>query len=95
MRQRREVQMHHEHNGFGLFKRRMPPIAWKEPPKTSKEAYERLPVKIRDKVEEGFNGKEFIVEDYNPMLDGIMLTVVDRFMTVRGRLRLYCYCILR
>ena len=75
MRQRREVQKHYEHSGFGLFKRQMPPIAWREPPKTPKEAYERLPVQIRDKVEDGFNGKEFIIEEYNPMLDGIMLTV--------------------
>ena len=28
-RQRREVQKHHEHSGFGLFKRPLPPIAWK------------------------------------------------------------------
>lgn len=74
-RQRREVQKHHEHSGFGLFKRQMPPIAWKEPPKTPKEAYERLPVQVKKKVEDGFNGKEFIIEEYNPMLDGIMLTV--------------------
>ena len=73
--QRREVQKHHEHSGFGLFKRQMPPIAWKKPPKTPKEAYERLPVQVKEKVEDGFNGKEFIIEEYNPMLDGIMLTV--------------------
>lgn len=86
-RQRREVQMHHEHSGFGLFKRQMQPIPWKEPPKTPKEAYKRLPVKIRDKVEEGFNGKEFIVEEYNPMLDGIMLTVGRPIYDSQGQVK--------
>ena len=74
-RQRREVQKHHEHSGFGLFKLPCRRLPWKEPPKTSKEAYERLPAQVREKVEEGFSGKEFIIEEYNPVLDGIMLTV--------------------
>ena len=86
-RQRREVQKHHEHSGFGLFKRQMPPIAWKEPPKTPKEAYERLPVQVKEKVEDGFNGKEFIIEEYNPMLDGIMLTVGRPIYDDRGQVK--------
>lgn len=56
-RQRREVQMHHEHSGFGLFKRQMPPIAWKEPPKTPKEAYERLPVKSGIRLKRALTAK--------------------------------------
>ena len=31
-----------------------------EPPKTSKEAYERLPAQVREKVEEGFSGKSLL-----------------------------------
>ena len=87
MRQRREVQKHHEHSGFTLFKRQMPPIAWKEPPKTPKEAYERLPVQVKKKVEDGFNGKEFIIEEYNPMLDGIMLTVGRPIYDSQGQVK--------
>ena len=86
-RQRREVQKHHEHSGFGLFKRPLPPIAWKEPPKTSKEAYERLPAQVREKVEEGFSGKEFIIEEYNPVLDGIMLTVGRPIYDSKGQVK--------
>ena len=86
-RQRREVQKHHEHSGFTLFKRQMPPISWKEPPKTPKEAYERLPVRVKKKVEAGFAGKEFILEEYNPMLDGIMLTVGRPIYDSQGQVK--------
>ncbi len=44
-------------------------------PKDPKEAYAKLPPHVKEKVEEGFKGKEFAVEEYNSFLEGIMLTV--------------------
>ncbi|MDO4920284.1 MAG: ATP-binding protein [Phascolarctobacterium sp.] len=45
------------------------------PPQNPKEAYDKLPPHIREKVEQGFAGQRFNVEEYNDWLDGIMLTV--------------------
>lgn len=51
------------------------PPAPPKPPKDSKEAYAKMPKHIKDKVEECFNGKGFVLEEYNDLLDGVMLTV--------------------
>ena len=42
---------------------------------TSHEAYNKMPAHVREKIEEGFQGQGFAIEEYNYMLDGIMLTV--------------------
>lgn len=50
-------------------------MALPTPPVDPKDAYNKLPPHIREKVEQGFTGQSFIVEEYNAWLDGIMLTV--------------------
>lgn len=44
-------------------------------PVSGKDAYAKLPENIRFNVEKAFQGKSFIVEDYNDVFDSIMLTV--------------------
>lgn len=68
---------HHKRSGLlrffsGVEEQQEPPP---EPPKDPKEAYERMPQHIKEKIAEGFAGKRFEIQEYNPMLDGIMLTV--------------------
>ncbi len=57
------------------------------PPTDAKEAYDRLPPHIREKVEEGFAGKSFIVEDYNDWLYGVMLTVGGPVYDKNGQIK--------
>lgn len=67
----------HEHQlSIFCFGEKQPePPRWKTPPANGKEAYDRMPDKVKEKVEYCFQGKSFVLEEYNPMLDGIMLTV--------------------
>lgn len=44
-------------------------------PVSGRDAYAKLPENIRFNVEKAFQGKSFIVEDYNDVFDSIMLTV--------------------
>ena len=60
-----------------------PPILPKDP----KDAYAKLPEHIRMKVEEGFQGNPFVVEEYNEWLDGIMLTVGEPVRDKEGKVR--------
>lgn len=66
--QARRQKMH----GHGRHENGQQPPA---PPQNPKDAYDKLPPHIREKVEQGFAGQRFIVEEYNDWLDGIMLTV--------------------
>lgn len=73
---RKFVPQEKHQDGFLNFgtKRVLPPPRG-NPPKTPKEAYNRMPEQVKEKVEQCFAGKSFVLEEYNPMLDGIMLTV--------------------
>ncbi len=46
-----------------------------EPPKNSTEAYQRLPERIKEKINEGFAGKSFVVQEFNPIMEDIVITV--------------------
>ena len=74
MRRAHNPKMHHRSSFFGVGDMPEPP-RFSGPPKTPKEAYNRMPPQVKEKVERCFQGKSFVLEEYNPMLDGIMLTV--------------------
>ena len=74
MRRSHESKAHHSRSLFSFGSVPEPP-RFSGPPKTAKEAYNRMPEQVKDKVEQCFQGKSFVLEEYNPMLDGIMLTV--------------------
>ena len=57
------------------------------PPKTPKEAYDRMPKQVKEKIEDCFKGKRFVLEEYNPMLDGIMLTVGQPVYNKNGEVK--------
>lgn len=44
-------------------------------PTNGREAYQRLPEKVRDGVELAFQGKSFILQEYNNMLRDVVITV--------------------
>ena len=44
-------------------------------PSDPQDAYQKLPQNIKEHVEEAFQGKNFILEEYNSVLDDTMLTV--------------------
>lgn len=71
------LRKRHEHHMLPEFlgSNKQPPPRFGAPPKTPKEAYDRMPAQVKEKVEKCFQGKSFVLEEYNPMLDGIMLTV--------------------
>ncbi len=57
-------------------------------PRTPKEAYEFMPVTVKEKVEECFkNGESFVLEEYNPMFDAIMLTVAEPVFDTGGKIK--------
>lgn len=41
----------------------------------SREAYDKMPAHVREKIEEGFKGQSFAIEEYNYMLDDMTMTV--------------------
>ena len=73
MRRAHKPKSHHS-SFFGVGDMPEPP-RFSGPPKTPKEAYNRMPPQVKEKVERCFQGQGFVLEEYNPMLDGIMLTV--------------------
>ncbi|WP_293685126.1 cell wall metabolism sensor histidine kinase WalK [uncultured Phascolarctobacterium sp.] len=73
MRRAHNPKSHHS-SFFGVGDMPEPP-RFSGPPKTPKEAYNRMPPQVKEKVERCFQGQGFVLEEYNPMLDGIMLTV--------------------
>ena len=74
MRRAYNPKTHHRSSFFGVGDMPEPP-RFSGPPKTPKEAYNRMPPQVKEKVERCFQGQGFVLEEYNPMLDGIMLTV--------------------
>lgn len=74
MRRAHNPKTHHRSSFFGVGDMPEPP-RFSGPPKTPKEAYNRMPPQVKEKVERCFQGQGFVLEEYNPMLDGIMLTV--------------------
>lgn len=56
-------------------------------PVNPKDAYNKLPQHIREKVEQGFAGQRFIIEEYNDWLDGIMLTVGEPVYDKNGQVK--------
>lgn len=56
-------------------------------PKNSREAYSQLPKHIKEKVEKCFEGKGFVLEEYNDMLDGVMLTVGEPVRDKNGQIK--------
>ena len=63
------------------------PPRYGAPPKTPKEAYDRMPKQVKEKIEQCFKGKRFVLEEYNPMLDGIMLTVGQPVYNKNGEVK--------
>lgn len=59
----------------------------KPTPKNSREAYAQLPKHIKDKVDHCFDGQGFVLEEYNDMLDGVMLTVGEPVRDKAGQVK--------
>ncbi|WP_293735939.1 cell wall metabolism sensor histidine kinase WalK [uncultured Phascolarctobacterium sp.] len=86
MRRAHNPKTHHRSSFFGLGG--MPePQRFNGPPKTPKEAYNRMPSQVKAKVERCFQGQGFVLEEYNPMLDGIMLTVGQPVYGENGQIK--------
>ncbi len=67
--------------------RRRPPGNPPPRPRDAKEAYKLLPEHVKGMVERCFQGERFIEEEYNEMLDGIMLTVGQPVYDKQGQIK--------
>lgn len=85
MRRAHNPKSHHS-SFFGVGDMPEPP-RFSGPPKTPKEAYNRMPPQVKEKVERCFQGQSFVLEEYNPMLDGIMLTVGQPVYGENGQIK--------
>lgn len=85
MRRAHKPKSHHS-SFFGIGDMPEPP-RFSGPPKTPKEAYNRMPPQVKEKVERCFQGQSFVLEEYNPMLDGIMLTVGQPVYGENGQIK--------
>ena len=85
MRRAYKPKSHHS-SFFGVGDMPEPP-RFSGPPKTPKEAYNRMPPQVKEKVERCFRGQGFVLEEYNPMLDGIMLTVGQPVYGENGQIK--------
>lgn len=85
MRRAHKPKSHHS-SFFGICDMPEPP-RFSGPPKTPKEAYNRMPPQVKEKVERCFQGQSFVLEEYNPMLDGIMLTVGQPVYGENGQIK--------
>ena len=86
----RRHRRHHENMMPKMFRssgeeHEKPPV--KPAPKNSREAYAQLPKHIKDKVDKCFEGKGFVLEEYNDMLDGVMLTVGEPVRDRSGQVK--------
>lgn len=86
MRRAHNPKMHHRSSFFSVGDMPEPP-RFSGPPKTPKEAYNRMPPQVKAKVEHCFQGQGFVLEEYNPMLDGIMLTVGQPVYGENGQIK--------
>lgn len=85
MRRAHKPKSHHS-SFFGVGDMPEPP-RFSGPPKTAREAYDRMPSQVKEKVERCFQGQSFVLEEYNPMLDGIMLTVGQPVYGENGQIK--------
>lgn len=85
MRRAHKPKSHHS-SFFGVGDMPEPP-RFSGPSKTPKEAYNRMPPQVKEKVERCFQGQSFVLEEYNPMLDGIMLTVGQPVYGENGKIK--------
>lgn len=85
MRRAHNPKSHHS-SFFGIGDMPEPP-RYAGPPKTAHEAYDRMPSQVKEKVERCFQGQSFVLEEYNPMLDGIMLTVGQPVYGENGQIK--------
>lgn len=85
----RRHRSHHDNMMPRMFKSRVdeekPSV--RPAPKNSRDAYRQLPKHIKDKVEKCFEGKGFVLEEYNDMLDGVMLTVGEPVRNKNGQIK--------
>lgn len=85
----RRHRPHHDNMMPRMFKSRVdeekPSV--RPAPKNSRDAYRQLPKHIKDKVEKCFEGKGFVLEEYNDMLDGVMLTVGEPVRNKNGQIK--------
>lgn len=85
----RRHRSHHDNMMPRMFKSRVdeekPSV--RPAPKNSRDAYRQLPRHIKDKVEKCFEGKGFVLEEYNDMLDGVMLTVGEPVRNKNGQIK--------
>lgn len=85
----RHHRPHHDNMMPRMFKSRVdeekPSV--RPAPKNSRDAYRQLPKHIKDKVEKCFEGKGFVLEEYNDMLDGVMLTVGEPVRNKNGQIK--------
>ena len=86
MRRAHEPKQHHR-SGFFSFGEMPERPHYGGPPKTAHEAYDRMPSQVKEKVERCFQGQSFVLEEYNPMLDGIMLTVGQPVYGENGQIK--------
>ena len=56
-------------------------------PRNAKDAYNKLPEHIKDKVEQGFKGERFIIEEYNSWLNEFMITVGEPVYDEHGEVK--------
>lgn len=75
-RMREQMRKHHDK---GI---RMP-----NQPRNAKYAYNKLPEHIKDKVEQGFKGERFIIEEYNSWLNEFMITVGEPVYDEHGEVK--------
>lgn len=59
----------------------MPPL------QNPKEAYKKIPAHIKLKVEKGFKGESFIIEEYNGLLQDMVLTVGEPVYDEQGEVK--------
>ena len=56
-------------------------------PANGQEAYQRLPQKIKSKVEEAFTGSNFTIEEYNKYLGATMITVGEPVYDAQNKIK--------
>lgn len=56
-------------------------------PASGREAYQRMPERIRTKVEQAFSGENFVIEEYNSYLGSTMITVGEPIYDAQKKIR--------
>ncbi len=58
-----------------------------KPPANSAEAYQKLPAPVKEKINEAFTGKSFVLQEYNPIMDDIVITVGEPVTDKNGKVK--------